>query len=76
MRQEVNLLNLEPVAKPPTVSFNVLLVSVVVCFVVLNVVGFYQNKALVIINKDIETIEKNNVFLQKNTIDFNDINKF
>jgi len=76
MRQEVNLLNLEPVVKPPAVSFNVLLVSVVVCFVVLNIVGFYQNKALVIINKDIETIEKNNVFLQKNTIDFNDINKF
>jgi hypothetical protein len=76
MRQEVNLLNLEPVVKPPTVSFNVLLVSVVVCLITLNIVGFSQDKALVIVNEDIATIEKNNIFLQKNTIDFNDINKF
>jgi hypothetical protein len=76
MRQEINLLDLEPVVKPPIFSLSVLLVSAAFCFVALATISFYQDKSLVTINEDIAAIEKNNLFLQKNTINVDDISKF
>lgn len=76
MRQEINLLNLEPIVKPPVVSLYVLLACAISCMITLYFFSSYQAKELVRINKDIAVIEKNNIFLQKNTINVEDINKF
>ena len=76
VRQEINLLQNQSKSQSPRVSFTAASVVSVLFMAVLMGVVWGEKSKLKVINQDITSIEKSNMFQQSNTIPTGDIGKY